>query len=454
MADNLMPDTQDTAPPHATPEPQGDIYIDYLPIDDIKLAERNPRTHALERIRESITEHGFLSAMLLNETTGRLVCGHGRIKTLKDMQAAGEPPPERGVKIKDGKWCAIVQRGVWFDTDADAEAYLLADNQLSNLAKWQDEMLADMLRDIKKTRGSLLGTGFREIDQDKLDKTLGRKAQMMAGEDDGTEQVARADALQEKWQVQVGDVWQVGKHRIMCGDSTNPEHVKTLLEGVTPSLIVTDPPYGVKYDATWRGKAFLETNNLPSTKPIENDQQVDWTSVYSLWAADVMYIWHASIYNHIIANNLEGINYKLKSVIIWNKNNHVIGRGHYHWKHEMCLYVVKKGAKANWQGARDQMTVWDIPTRFHPEHAKDEADKFDGNHMSQKPVELFRRPIKNNSQEGDVVCEPFSGTGSCLVAAEQTGRVCYAMELTRKYVAVALERLTELGLEAKRVSAL
>lgn len=259
-------------------------------------------------------------------------------------------------------------------------------------------------------------------------------------DDDPGAEVDRASELNEKWQVKRGDVWQVGKHRIMCGDSTCAEDVDKLLNNSKPELMITDPPYGVEYDASWRDDAAhagLLSVAQRRTGAVPHDNRVDWQAAIDLFPGDIIYCWHADLHASAVANYLETAGFVIRCQIIWNKPHFVIGRGHYHTRHEPCWYAFRKGRAAGWVGDNTQDTIWNIT-----------LDKnVAGGHSTQKPVECMARPIRNH--KGDVY-DPFLGSGTTLVACEQTGRVGYGMEIAPEYVAVCLERLSGMGLEAVR----
>jgi DNA modification methylase len=246
-----------------------------------------------------------------------------------------------------------------------------------------------------------------------------------------------------------GDVWLLGRHRLTCGDSTNPADVERVLAGAKPHLMVTDPPYGVKYDPAWRVRAGVGGEGT-ATGVVLNDHRADWREAWELFPGDVAYIWHAGSHSGAVANSLEACDFKIRAQIIWVKQRHVFGRGDYHFQHEPAFYAVKDGADEQWhfvpehevasytvrdgerghyEGGRKQSTVWNI------EHVKSETG-----HGTQKPVEAMKRPIENNSQPGEDIYEPFSGSGTTLIACEITGRRCLAIELNPTYVDVDVVR--------------
>jgi DNA modification methylase len=224
-----------------------------------------------------------------------------------------------------------------------------------------------------------------------------------------------------------GDVWVLGKHRLMCGDSTVETHVSALLGGVEPHLMVTDPPYGVEYDPKWRAEAGVNKNKKKMGE-VKNDDRADWREAWALFPGDVAYVWHGGLHAGVVADSLIDCGFTIRSQIIWSKDRFALSRGHYHWQHEPCWYAAK--GTANWGGDRKQSTVWNIKAR----------DDSGMGHGTQKPVECMKRPIENNSSPGQAVYEPFSGSGTTIIAGEMTGRCIYAMELSPEYCDVAVER--------------
>ena len=233
-------------------------------------------------------------------------------------------------------------------------------------------------------------------------------------------------------------VYQLGRHRLMCGDSTNGEAVNTLLAGIIPVLMVTDPPYGVSYDADWRDETETQRANSRSGDVL-NDDRVDWTEAYELFGGDVAYVWHSALHTIEVGANLESLGYKLIAQIIWAKQHLVLSRGDYHWQHEPCWYAVKDGSKHNWQGDRTQTTVWNI-ANSNPFTGNANTDDMKTDHGTQKPVECMAKPILNNSAKGDAIYDPFGGSGTTLIAAEQLDRTCYMMELDPAYCDVIRKR--------------
>jgi DNA modification methylase len=226
-----------------------------------------------------------------------------------------------------------------------------------------------------------------------------------------------------------GDLWVLGKHRLLCGDATVATDVERLLGDVQPLLMVTDPPYGVEYDPGWRNKAGAAATKR--TGKVLNDDRADWREAWALFPGDVAYVWHGALHATTVADSLIASGFNIRSQIIWAKDRLVLSRGDYHWQHEPCLYAVKKTGKGHWAGDRKQTTLWQIANKDQ------DAETV---HGTQKPVECMRRPILNNSSPGQAVYEPFMGSGTTLIAAETTGRVCFGIELNPAYVDVAVER--------------
>jgi DNA modification methylase len=279
--------------------------------------------------------------------------------------------------------------------------------------------------------------------------------------------------------VESGQLWQLGEHRILCGDSTKPDDVKKSLDGAEPFLMVTDPPYGVNYDASWRADSINQGNvGDMATGKVVNDDIADWTVTWELFGENgggVAYVWHAGSHSPTVADSLYSSGFELRNLIIWAKDRLAISRGNYHHQHEPCWYVVKKGTNAKFTEDRTQSTLFrNIQDVVRPGElvflAKDEAKKVyairgdrsvlwqipkptksETGHSTQKPVECMARPIRNHDSE--FVYEPFSGSGTTIIACEQLNRKCRAIEISPAYVAVAIQRWADAtGKEPKKLS--
>jgi len=227
-------------------------------------------------------------------------------------------------------------------------------------------------------------------------------------------------------EIQPNSVFALGDHRVACGDSTDAALVGRLLADVAPKLMVTDPPYGVSYDPARRN-----ARGTGHHVKVLNDDRADWSEAWALFPGATMYVWHGSLHAATVIGSIEKVGFELRAQIIWAKPGPQLSRGHYHWQHEPCYYAVRRGATSSWRGDRKQTTLWAISKRGQDQ----ETD-----HGTQKPVECMRRPILNNSDRGDVVYDPFCGSGTTLVGAEQTGRRCYAVELDPTNVQVIIDR--------------
>lgn len=222
---------------------------------------------------------------------------------------------------------------------------------------------------------------------------------------------------------------------MLCGDATSQEVVGILLRSTNPALMVTDPPYGVSYDPNWRENAGLGPQRQTGTIP--NDDQVDWLAAYKLFPGDVAYVWHAGVHASEVAGGLEAAGFEIRSQIIWVKQHFALSRGDYHWQHEPCWYAVRSGKPSSWCGDRTQSTIWQVPN-LNP--IGGDRDETATGHSAQKPIELMRRPVLNNTVRGDKVYDPFLGSGTTLIAAETTGRVCNGLDIEPRYVDIIVRR--------------
>ena len=380
----------------------------------------NSRTHTeaqIAQIAASIKEFGFTNPVLLDGQSG-IVAGHARVLAAQLLKMTQVPCIELG-----------------YLTEAQRKAYVIADNKLALNAGWDGHLLAIELKGLGELGFDLGLTGFGELEFSAL---FAEKTDGLTDPDEAPEAPAKPVSMS-------GDLWILGSHRILCGDCTVADDVERALSGVQPHLLVSDPPYGVNYDPAWRNRAAASglMGQKKSTRAIgqvENDNRADWSEAWALFPGTVAYVWHAGTKGGIVQASLEACGFDTRAQIIWVKNNFAIGRGHYHCKHEPCWYAVRKGATGQWAGDRRQTTVWDINKNL----------KSETGHGTQKPVECMRRPIENNSSPGQAVYEPFCGSGTTIIAAEQTGRICRAIEIAPAYVDVAVKRWQAFtGLEAK-----
>lgn len=369
---------------------------------------RNARTHTPEQVSQiaaSIKEWGWTVPVLVDEKGG-IIAGHGRVLAAQKLGIADVP--------------AMTAAG-W--TEAQKRAYVLADNKLALNAGWDTDLLKVELTELADLDFDMPLIGFND---DELAALLADKTDGLTDPDEVPEPPVNPVTVE-------GDVWLLGKHRIICGDSTKADDVAKALNGVEPHLMVTDPPYGVEYDPDWRNHAHRSDGTpigASAKGTVRNDDKADWREAWALFPGDVAYVWHADQHAKTVVESLEAADFKIRTQIIWAKQQFAIGRGDYHHQHEPCWYAVKKGKAGHYVGGRKQSTLWEI----------DKPQKSETGHGTQKPVECMKRPIENNSSPGQAVYEPFSGSGTTIIAGEMTGRSVHAIELNPAYVDVAVKR--------------
>lgn len=384
---------------------------------------RNARTHSREQIQQicgSIKEFGFMNPVIVSEDGG-IICGHGRVMAAQRLGLSKVP--------------CIVESHL---TEAQKRAYVLADNRIALNAGWDSEMMQIELSELKEqefdldllgfsddeVNGFLHGSGFDEMEDD---GGLGED------EEDGEKEV-EVDENEESI-TKLGDVWLLGEHRLICGDSTKAETIEKLFAGAEPNLMVTDPPYGMHYDPN---ACHLKARTCSKGRDVEilNDDRADWCEAYELFKGNVAYVWHGNLSTDVVLGDLKKCGFTITSMIIWNKSAFAIGRSDYHWKHEVCAYATR--GNHNWQGGRDKFTVWDIPMIRS-------LTKSEGNwgHSTQKPIECMKRPIENNSVKGEWVYDPFCGSGTTIIACEKTKRKCLAVELSPHFCDAIVRRWEE-----------
>lgn len=405
-------------------------HLETVALKLIKPHKKNPRQITKDRLSQLeglINKFGLIDKPILNQDM-TLICGHQRIKILKKM------------KVKEIE-CQIPDRLL---DEKEVEELLIGHNLIQG--NFDYDILAnewDVL--------DLLKYGFTE------EQLLGLTKEAETIEGDLTEEDEQPElGKEEEATTKLGDIYELGPHRLACGDSTDPDCVSRALNGEEPVLMCTDPPYGVNYDLTWRNNIKSEGKFRSKTKmngKVLNDDKADWRITYSLFPGAVAYVWHGGKHAGTVAQNLADCEFEIVSQIIWNKQNFAFGRGDYHWKHEPCYYAVRKGCQHNWQGDRKQSTVWDI-ANLNPVGRKkgdDEDDKVEG-HGTQKPLECMSRPIKNHTVADDWVYDPFLGSGTTLIAAEKLKRRCIGIELSPAYCDLIVKRyinfITKCGFNA------
>jgi DNA modification methylase len=398
-----------------------EVCFEMRNVDDLIPYARNARTHSSEqvaRIAGSIKEFGFMNPVIISQDGG-ILAGHGRVLAAKKLNLEKVP--------------CVVETHL---TEAQRRAYILADNKLALDAGWDNDMLRVELQELKDLDFDLGLTGFDDLE---ITNIFGESS-----ESESKERALLPTSNPEGFDkfepvIRKGEVWHLGDHRLICGSCEDEETVNRLLEEGKPNLMVTDPPYGVKLlhnDKSWEklrqmgGHAYA---GLSRQGQVLNDDRDDWETAYRLFPGNVAYIWHPHLREMQFVKDIQACGFKILSLIIWNKGHFALSRGNYHWKHEACIYAVREGEKTNWQGARDQCTVWDIKNINNLQEGA-------WGHGSQKPIECMLRPMLNNSAEGDWVYDPFLGSGTTIIAGETCGRRVMGCELSEKYADTIIRR--------------
>jgi DNA modification methylase len=381
-------------------------------VSELRVNPRNPRRIRPERMAQLLRtlelERGLLDArpVIARRDSKEVIAGNHRV--LGAIELGWETIPT-----------------VFVDLDeVEATTWMFLDN--AQFAEDDDDLVAAILAELEGRGGDLDLTGFERPETERLlrrlaygDKDPDALPDLEVGEPDS----------------KPGTVYELGRHRVMCGDATDPEQVEALLDGPEPTLVTTDPPYGVELDHSWRDRAGVNGRGRGRTAEhvttaLASDDRSDWSEAYALLPSlQVAYVWHASRHACDVQAGLERAGFELRQQIIWNKGLFALSRQHYHWAHEPCFYAVRAGARPAWLGTRSQSTVWDAPSpKMVAVGRRDRGDQ-PMDHPTQKPVALYTRPIENHLQPGEAVYDPFAGSGTAVIAAELTGRACYAMEL-------------------------
>ena len=374
----------------------------------------NARTHnaqQINKLRSSLREFGFINPVIIDRDFN-VIAGHGRIMAAKE-EGINEVP------------CVFVD----YLTETQKKAYILADNRMAMDAGWDEELLKVEIEALQAEDFNLSMTGFDESELAGFFDTA----------DDAKEDDFDVDAELEKPPVtKSGDLWLLGNHRLLCGDSTKEESYTLLMNGKKANLVVTDPPYNVNYQGT-AGK--IKNDNL------ENDKFYQFlfdsfTCMEKAMADDAsIYVFHADTEGLNFRKAFADAGFYLSGTCIWKKQSLVLGRSPYQWQHEPCLFGWKKNGKHQWYSDRKQTTIWEF-----------DKPKKNGDHPTMKPVPLIAYPIKNSSMSNCIVLDPFGGSGSTLIACEQTSRICHTIELDEKYCDVIIKRYIEQVGTAENVS--
>lgn len=386
---------------------QPTMEIKELPLKELKPAAYNPRKKLkkgdkeYEKIKQSLLKFGYVDPIIVNEDL-TVIGGHQRLTVLKDLD------------YETAK-CVIVDL-----PKEDEKALNIALNKITG--QWDEALLADLLLDLQESDFNLDLTGFEPPEIDDILSNVHDK-ELSEDEFDVEEELKKPTLSRH------GDIWQLGKHRVICGDSTKAETYKQLLDDRKANLVVTDPPYNVDVEET-AGKILNDNMSdgdfyqflLSMFTQVENHMETDAS----------VYVFHADTEGLNFRKAFKDAGFYLSGCCIWKKNSLVLGRSPYQWQHEPCLYGWKKKGKHQWFSDRKQTTIWEYD---RPKSSKD--------HPTMKPIQLMAYPIQNSSMRGTIVLDPFLGSGSTLIAAYQTGRVCYGIELDEKFVDVIVKRYIE-----------
>lgn len=414
------------------------IKLHWITLDAVEGWPDNPKGHDIESIKDSIRRFGFTSPILLDEKSGRVVAGHGRIEALRAMRDAGEMPPNniraRG-NASGSVWAVPYIKGLSFDSESEAEAYLLADNRLTQLGGWNYKALTPFLQRLIEERDEALnGTGFSQSD---LTRMLTKNAATL--EEDTVPETPKKPCTE------TGDIWVLGRHRLICGDSTDKEIASRVLGDRKADLVVTDPLYNLAGNVSLFAKGLRESYS--KLKESKWDQSFDFSASIpilesSAAASASFYVFTSSF----LASDVMGwMNRSLgfSCFTVWSKINPVPSLARRHWtmSAELCCY-----------GTRGKHT-FNFPMEGHAKSVWEFSNISKGRHPTQKPVELIAHIIRHSSNPGQAVFDPFMGSGTTLAACEQLDRTCYGIEMDPGYCDVIVDRWEALtGEKAERGS--
>jgi DNA modification methylase len=390
-----------------------------IPLASLREADWNANRVSpalLTKIRNSIERFGVVENLVARRHPSEpeayeLLSGNHRLRILREL--GHEQAPVVLVELDDARARLLAQTLNRTRGKDDPRAYAELLEQV--LAELEIEQVVELLPESEATIDQVL-------------RELGGGA-------------AHEDPLLEppvQPQSQTGELYELGPHRLLCADATDPAQVERLFAGERAQLLATDPPYGVELDHSWR-EGVCQPRGLARRGPLANDDRADWGAAYQLTQAPVAYVWHSSLHGHLARAGLLAAGFEPRQQIVWVKSVHVLGRAHYQWQHELCWYAVRKGAGARWQGGRRQSTVWEAASPIAaaaPANGAEQATP----HPTQKPLLLFERPILNHTKREEIVYDPFAGSGSSLIAAERHGRRCFAIELEPRWCDVIRAR--------------
>ena len=379
-----------------------------LPLGQLRPAAYNPRKalkpsdKEYQKIKNSIQEFGYVEPIIVNYDM-TVIGGHQRLTVLKDL---GYTEAQ----------CVVLH----IEDEAKVKALNIALNKISG--EWNEQLLADLLVDLQDAQFNLDLTGFEAPEIDQLFSKLHNK-------DIEEDNFDVEEELKNPAFSQAGDIWTLGRHRVICGDSTLPETFKLLMEGKRANLVLTDPPYNVNVEET-AGK--IKNDNMPDAD-FYNFLFCAFVNMEQNMEQDAsIYVFHDDTQGLTFRRAFADAGFNLSGCCIWKKNALVLGRSPYQWQHEPCLFGWKKGGKHLWYSDRKQTTIWEYD---RPKASKD--------HPTMKPIALMAYPIKNSTMTNCIVLDPFLGSGSTLIACQETGRICYGVELDEKFMDVIVKRYIE-----------
>lgn len=369
---------------------------------------KNARRHSkknIEAIKNSLTKFGQQKPVVISDKN-QVIAGNGTVVAAKELG-----------------WKTI--NVVKSDLDnKHQKAFAIADNRTAELAEWDTDILEQSLAELEIEGFDVCDIGFDDKDWDNpINKSDGI-----------TDDDAVSEIEQNIYGVQLGDIFVLGNHRLMCGSSIDPDNVRSLMDGNYAEIMMTDPPYGVKLDQSWRDKALgSKARGAGNKNIVQNDDVADWSEAWKLFDGSIAYIWHADKFTDVVMNSMRNVGIEPCQQIIWNKSIMIMGRCDYHFKHEPCWYGVRKGSTHKWIGDRKQTTIIEAPS---PNHIMSGSKEEKTSHPTQKPVACMELIVNH---EGDVY-EPFAGSGTTLIACQKHNKKCYAMELSPIYCSIIIKR--------------
>lgn len=382
------------------------IHCKYDELVDVKALKPHPKNRnkhpedQIERLAKILKYQGVRAPIVISNRSERIVKGHGTLQAIKKNEWDKAPVVYQDFEDDDQEWL-----------------FVQSDNAIASWAEL----------DLKGINADIGELGPFDIDLIGIKDFVVEPAEKDLGDEEATPEIRETD-------IKLGDLFILGDHRLLCGDSTDAKQVERLMNGEKPILMVTDPPYGVEYDPNWREEAakkgLIMNLGVKNKGLVKNDDIVDWSQVWKSWDIPVVYCWHAAVKAWEVAKSFLENDYKIISQLVWVKPRFAISRQNYNWRHEPCWFVVKNKSTQHWIGPQNLSTVIE---------ADNLCDERTG-HGTQKPIKVMEFPITNHVKVGGIVVDPFLGSGTTLIACEKTGRKCFGMELDPQYCQVIVDR--------------